>query len=127
MKKREVAFWNLVKSHLPGDVERVENMAGTGTPDVDAAWFRDYGVELKAQPDKEDADIEKLLEPSQRVWMRRRCPQGTLVFIIVRFLHRIVIARATATGMEPVAIVKKEGNKFNWPHFEAAIQKAIKG
>jgi hypothetical protein len=127
VKKAEQQFYNLLKPYLPGDFERVENFASTGMPDVSGAWEgRDYFIELKAQPEKEDGDIEKLLEVSQRVWFRRRCPCGSLIFVVVRFLHRIIISKATAASLVPVAIVKKEKNKWNWDHFQAALKKAIK-
>ena len=127
MKKNEAELYTLIKSHLPGDFERVENFASVGTPDISGAWGRDYFVELKAQPLLADADMEKLLEKSQRVWLARRCPQGTLTFIIVRFSNRIIISKATADSMVPLASIKKRKNKWDWPHFEATIQKEIKG
>lgn len=86
-KKREKPETKFYKKlcrlkQFPGTHERIENMAGSGQPDVSGACFLDYWVELKSCRSK-PLPVEKLLRPSQKGWFLRRLPKGTLAFVAV--------------------------------------------
>lgn len=88
--KPEQAFYQLLRPHLPGHPERIENAAGAGTPDfhcIDAG--ETYWVECKVSK-SHNYDIYSLLEPSQRAWGHRYVNDyGGNLFYIVRHKDEI--------------------------------------
>jgi hypothetical protein len=75
MNATERKLWKRLKDWLPGTVDRVENVATPGFPDVSGTCERgDYWVELKVVKTKPMSAnrVVDLLEPSQNVWMVRR-------------------------------------------------------
>jgi len=99
--KPETALWQLLKDkngrekRLPGTTERIENVAGAGTPDVSGAYGgRDYWLELKVCKTKKLKEPRDLLTPSQRSWQARRVPEGTHLFLIVRHENKIYLYKA---------------------------------
>lgn len=85
MNTDEKRLWQLVKSHLPGTAERIENVVGAGVPDVSAAAAgRDYWVELKVCRTKKAKSPDELCEPLQLRWHTRRRQHGSSVFVLIR-------------------------------------------
>jgi hypothetical protein len=135
MRGPEAKFYDLLmdkggdprRIHLPGDISRVENIADSGTPDLSGAWNGfDYWVELKALDKDHLAPVEKLLRPAQVVWGIRRSNQGTRIFVLARILDRMILLKTLRHGKYvPVAVFKKERNKWPWPSFETTFQYAI--
>lgn len=98
--KPEQLFWQLVKQHLPAAFcERVENVAGSGMPDVhalDVAW--EYWVELKVVPDNREWSPLSLLRPAQRAWHASASKAGAYVFILVRQGNLVVLFSSKGTA-----------------------------
>ena len=139
MSIEEKRFWNLIKSHLPGDVSRIENIVDEGTPDVSGAWSnRDYWVELKICHNKKKlADPTSLCRGSQLIWHLRRARHGSIIFLAVYYdvMGKIILYKYKLGDFTkgeyglyiPVSVItKKKG--FNWEIFEYDIQlKIIEG
>jgi hypothetical protein len=78
---KESKFWSLVKCHLLGHAERVENALGRGTPDVNLCYEgHDLWLELKVLDDKGNCK----LRPEQYLWHRKRQESGGHVFVLAR-------------------------------------------
>lgn len=78
---KESQFWALVKGHLPGHVERVENALTRGTPDVNMCHdSTELWLELKIL----DAKGSCQLRPEQVLWHRKRQENGGRVFVLAR-------------------------------------------
>lgn len=78
---KESQFWALVKGHLPGHAERVENALTRGTPDVNMCYdSTELWLELKIL----DAKGSCQLRPEQFLWHRKRQEQGGRVFVLAR-------------------------------------------
>lgn len=78
---KESQFWALVKGHLPGHVERVENALTRGTPDVNMCHdSTELWLELKIL----DAKGNCQLRPEQYLWHRKRQEHGGRVFVLAR-------------------------------------------
>lgn len=78
---KESQFWALVKGHLPGHAERVENALTRGTPDVNLCHEgADLWLELKVL----DAKGKCTLRPEQYLWHRKRQEAGGRVFVLAR-------------------------------------------
>lgn len=89
----ESQFWNLAKVHFPGVSERIENVVGTGTPDVHnctegvVTW-----IETKSIDRLELLDTEKPgLKASQRNWHTTYHKNGGRVFVLTRVKEEIYI------------------------------------
>lgn len=75
----ETAFYNKIKDHLPGHVQRIESSSGSGVPDVNGChMFKDYWIELKIVLDHRGVVIRK----EQYAWGMRRSNAGGRVFVI---------------------------------------------
>lgn len=74
--KPEQQFWNLLKTHLPGFNKRVENIAGTGTPDIYSAWGTPFWIELKVYPNR--------LEPLQQIWHHKNLVHGGKSIVLTK-------------------------------------------
>lgn len=92
-RQRETDFWTLVRGHLPGISERIENVTGTGTPDVHnctegvVTW-----IETKSLVKLELLDTEKPgLKASQRNWHTNYRRHGGRVFILTRVDNSIYV------------------------------------
>lgn len=78
---KESQFWALVKGHLPGHAERVENALTRGTPDVNLCH---EGYELWLELKVLDAKGVCTLRPEQYLWHRKRQESGGHVFVLAR-------------------------------------------
>lgn len=122
--KPEQLLWQLVKPFIPGHVERVENAASVGTPDVHfcfnghASW-----LELKVAK-KRGQEPKDMLDPEQKVWHVKHTGERGRVLVLVRDDMKLTLYRAVYesriachytvvwTGIKP----------WNWFTFEAAIR-----
>ncbi len=117
MNLQERDLWRLVKKHLPGEVERVENVAaGGGTPDVSGAFCRDYWVELKVCRTKKLQDLTQLCSPLQLRWHHKRARQGSRVFVMVRhgdalLLYYVQLRADKSTSHD---LVWMDSKPWNW-------------
>lgn len=85
----EQAFYQLLRPHLPGLPERIENAAGAGTPDFHCIYSGlVYWVECKT-PRTKKWELLKLLEPSQIAWYKRYALSGGTVFFVVKDISGI--------------------------------------
>jgi len=120
MKKPEQKFWNLIKDHLPGSLDRIENIVESGMPDVSACYKgNDYWVELKICQ-KKLCDVKKLHEPSQLSWHTRRVNAGSLIFVIVKHKKEIKIYIVKFTKeleYELIYTDPRYKNKYSWTDF----------
>lgn len=95
MNRTEKALWKRVRGVFPGVAERMENAAIPGYPDVQGDWCgRAYWVELKASRTKampEARRVTDMLEPSQRLWLRRHLPHGALAFVLLGWKNGVAL------------------------------------
>lgn len=92
MTTLERDLWKLIKEHLLGEYERVENLVSAGTPDVSGAFAgRDYWVELKVCRTKKLQDMDKLCSALQLRWHHRRACEGSRVFVLVRHGNALLL------------------------------------
>jgi Holliday junction resolvase len=74
----EQRLWDSIRLMIPGDIIRIENAAGVGTPDVNACWKgNEVWLELKVCPEN-----KVLVRKEQRVWGFRRSRAGGTVWVI---------------------------------------------
>lgn len=112
-RMRESQFWNLAKDHFPGVSERIENVAGNGTPDVHnctegvVTW-----IETKSIDRLELLDTEKPgLKASQRNWHLRYHKHGGRVFILTRVHDDIYVHTYDTRGFTRLF---KTSKPFDW-------------
>lgn len=117
--KPEQAFYQLLKPHLPGFAERIENSAGAGTPDFHCTWNgRTYWVEVK-RPKTKKWDLIRLLEPSQIAWYKRHHMHGGQTFFIVRDDVGITVFKNLTD------VIYFSQKPFHWGSLTSTIQQEI--
>lgn len=126
----EKRFYNLLKSHLPGDYSRIESIADCGIPDINGVYaIQDYWIELKACRNKTLSieQMRKLLLPSQRAWHAKRGNAGSLIFVIVKFNNNIIVFKKEQSILlySIIYIDMKLHNKYNWEVFEESLKTTI--
>jgi hypothetical protein len=121
-KMLESTFWALLKPHLPGYSERIENLVSTGTPDVYnctdgvSTW-----LELKSLAKLAHLDNLKLgLHESQRIWHIRYRRHGGRVFILTRVDNDLYVHQYDLSGFTRIFMTTKP---FDW---ENLIKNIIK-
>ena len=104
--KPEARFWQAIRTHLPRKLDRldrVENSATSGQPDVNGCLdSEDVWIELKApkEPARASTPImtrsgnHPLLE-SQISWFCRQRQAGGIAFILIRTNKRIMLVDGT--------------------------------
>lgn len=113
--KPEQALYQLLRPHLPGFPERIENVAGSGTPDFHCIYEgRTYWVECKT-PKVKKWDLIRLLEPSQIAWYKRHHIYGGKVFFIVRDSNGIHLFNSISSKIGVYGI------PFDWSAFSGKI------
>lgn len=77
MNQLEKQFWGTIQPMMFGHVQRIENTAGVGVPDVNICYKgREYWIELKVcQP-------EILVRVEQWAWHNRRMANGGKCFLL---------------------------------------------
>lgn len=83
----EQKFWQLLKPHVPGHVNRIENSTSNGIPDVNYCYKgQEVWLELKAGSKVRD---------TQKIWHQQRVIQGGRVLLVSRKDSYISIQQAT--------------------------------
>ncbi|HBP66248.1 MAG TPA: hypothetical protein DD730_18810 [Desulfosporosinus sp.] len=78
----EQKFWQLLKPHIPGHVNRIENSASVGIPDVNYCYNdRETWLELKANVNwlcqvRDVLDHPNKIRDSQLIWHNQRFFHG---------------------------------------------------
>ena len=107
--KPESALWTLIRANLPGHVTRVENVAGIGTPDVNACYQgAETWLELKVAKGN-----YIYLRASQVAFCVRRVAEKGRIFFVTRYGEDILIF----TGEELLGCME---------HIEGITNKACK-
>ena len=109
----ESSLWALVRDHLPGQSERVENALTVGTPDVYnitegvSTW-----IELKTLNKLEElSDPVTGLTMEQRRWHKKHWENEGRVFILTRIGNDIYIHRYVDREFYRLL---KTSKPFNW-------------
>lgn len=77
---KETAVWRLVKQNLPGHLQRIENMASPGAPDVNACWRgHETWIELKVAKGN-----YVYFRDAQIAWFARRIKEGGQAVVLIR-------------------------------------------
>lgn len=130
MSRPEVQFWDLIKKHVPGDVERIENLVSEGTPDVSGSWNgKDYWIELKVAKNKrKEIPPEKLCRQSQLVWHAKRVRQGAIIFLIVKYPNNIKLYKVVGVlKYRWKATFNYKVKEFTWNSIKEIIELQIRG
>src|SRR5690348_15084234 len=97
----EQKFWQLLKPHIPGHVNRIENSVANGMPDVNFAYGgKETWLELKANvnwlyTEFEIVERPKGLRESQLIWHNQRKLYGdSRILVITRDKDIIKILEA---------------------------------
>ena len=125
MSRPEVTFWKLLKDHLPGVKDRIENMAGEGMPDVSAVYSGvDYWIELKICNNKSKiVNPSTLCREAQAVWHTRRGRHGSKIFIAVKYDFCILFYKwISFEKYEEVIRINKNNNSYNWDVLTNTLQ-----
>jgi hypothetical protein len=144
MSLTENDFWDLIKDHVPGVADRVENSCCDGMPDIVCTYNITYWIELKVCSNKNIiCDVTSLLRDSQKSWIPRHGAQGGLIFIFVRYKYFIVMYKwnheyfkrarelkqplddAIRNSCVLINRIEKVSNRFNWESFTSTILKEI--
>lgn len=77
---REAALWKLVRANLPGHLQRIENLASPGAPDLNACYMgSEAWVELKVAKGN-----YVFFRDAQIAWFAKRLAQGGKCCVLVR-------------------------------------------
>lgn len=135
----EQKLWQLVKPHIPGHVNRVENSMGTGMPDVEFCYKgRQYWLENKVDlgvvigPNRlgdcirlnEENRGPKFVRESQYIWHSQRVKQGGNVFILSRDKDRLMLLRCVDLRVYIITYVDHKA--WNWSKFTHCITEGWK-
>lgn len=88
MKIRESNLWNWLREggrplRPDLDLQRIENLVGVGTPDVEGCYQgSQFWIELKAIDDSGSLDVE--VSPEQVMWHRRRHLAGGRSWFLIQ-------------------------------------------
>jgi hypothetical protein len=101
MNTQEKTFNNWLRTRMPGDYMRVENITMQGVPDINCCWEgNEIWIESKIYYPKHKSP---LLEPEQYAWGTRRTMNGGTVWVlaldvetdlIYAYRHRLIIEPA---------------------------------
>lgn len=102
----EQKFWQLLKPHIPGHVQRIENSTSVGIPDVNFAYNgKETWLELKAG---------SKLRDSQKIWHQQRTIQGSRVLVVERLGDIIYISKPTGNEIGEYSLLWKESKPWSW-------------
>jgi hypothetical protein len=88
----EKTLWEKLRTHLGefGDLQRVENGLGAGTPDVNfciqggEGWIELKHGEMPARPETPVFKSQRGLDPQQIAWILNRCRHGGCALIFAQ-------------------------------------------
>lgn len=101
----ESDFWLQVKANLPGHMVRIENLAGIGTPDVNACHDgSECWLELKVAKGH-----QIYFRSAQIVFMTRRVAEGGRVFVLVKYGDNLLLltGESLVSVSDKMEVVKK--------------------
>jgi len=124
MNRQEKDLWRLVKPHLPGEVERIENLVGAGVPDVSGVDGHDYWIELKVCRTKKFKPPLEMCEPLQVQWHARRVAAGSVVFVMIR--HGDNISLWWCDTPRTYRRVWEDSKPYNWGLMVEEITTAVR-
>jgi hypothetical protein len=129
MSRKETSFWKLIRDHVPGEKDRVENMVGEGMPDVSIAWNgHDYWIELKVSDNKiKLADPAHLCLDSQLIWHTRRGRQGTIILVMVKYESCIMIYKWKKYAVYAHVGTVPNDKGHDWDLFQMIIIRELRG
>lgn len=113
----EQKFYYLIKDHIPGHVNRIENSTGVGIPDVNFCFDGlETWLELKANVNLlvvQDEVIQipfgtKRLRDSQLIWHGQRTKAGGRVLVAIRDGDTIKILQCRKMHEYRVLLVQKK-------------------
>jgi len=88
---KETVLWRLIKQHIPGHIQRVENLVSPGAPDINACWNgHETWVELKVAKGN-----YVYFRDAQIAWFAKRIQQGGKAVIVIRKDDLIYVVQAT--------------------------------
>lgn len=109
----EQKFWQLLKPHIPGHVNRIENSTGVGIPDVNYCYNgQETWLELKAGSQ---------LRISQKIWHYQRSLRAGRVLVIERINNDIRISKALPI-LEKYEVLTQEEKPWNWEYLEGILR-----
>ena len=125
----EQKFYYLIKDHIPGHVNRIENSTGVGIPDVNFCFDGlETWLELKANinllvAEQEVIDIPfgtKKLRDSQIIWHGQRTKAGGRVLVAIRDDSTIKILKCLKMHTYRVLLVQKK--PWYWDTITATLE-----
>ncbi len=123
----EQKFWQLLKPHVPGHVDRIENSASVGIPDV-CYCYRGLTtwLELKAKPIRGEVgtiiETPSCIRVSQVIWHDQRKFHGGRVLVATRFEDTIVLlTKFHMPGRYKVNLVQTT-KPWDWEAFESVLK-----
>ena len=131
--KESTHLWSLLRQRgrLPGTVDRLENVAGTGMPDVSGTYNgHDYWIELKIlKTKKEIEDPINAMRPSQVAWTALRVRHGSCIFLCGReektgAINLYIAVRGESQPMRYDPVIRIE-EPFPWETFTKIVSKTI--
>ena len=125
--KPEQLLWALVKPYFPGHVERMENAAAVGTPDVHFCYnASEVWVELKVDILNKNLSILELLRPEQKVWHYKHVINLGKAYVLIRAGSKLTLYKATWPSQNSVACnyvsVWSDSKPWRWEVFEAILR-----
>lgn len=112
MNTPERDFYNYIRPHIPGHVQRVENSAGSGMPDVNVGYEGgEVWVELKA------TELNRvLLRKEQYAWsMRRYRAAGSRIYVVTGFEDMVGVWQFPHVAVIPYGKAEKYVRIINDP------------
>lgn len=125
----EQKFYYLIKEHIPGHVNRIENSTGVGIPDVNFCFDGlETWLELKANVNLLCAEEEviqipfgtKRLRDSQIIWHGQRVNAGGRVLIAIRDGDTIKILLCRKMHEYRVLLIQKK--PWMWDTITATLE-----
>ena len=128
----EQKFWNLIKDHIPGHVQRIESVVGVGVPDVNYSYEgRETWIELKANIGLNFATTGDKLELldhihkwkirlSQFMWHYARYKSGGRVLICTRDNDNVILLECV--GNIRYLVLCSLPKPWNWDVLESHLK-----
>ncbi len=128
MKKHlESDFWRLIRDRLPGIVERLEPVFGSGLPDVYGTYEQSYFCELKVVDSVKEVSPLSLLRDSQIIWHKKHGRQGAIIFLLVKYTYGIKMYQYIFPDeyKEIGSIERNDNRSWPWEQFTDTIRFAL--
>lgn len=125
----EQKFWELMRDHIPGHANRIENTVANGIPDINYCYHgKETWLELKAKPIIRKLDMvgniieaTSCIRTTQYIWHRTRTLAGGKVLVLGRDEDKIVGLLAT-TGLALYRVMLIQEKPWNWEKIEGLLK-----